>query len=662
LLLALIFGNTAYSASEVPKALPALKMSDSPKIDGNLDDACWQNAPKATDFTDPLLGTLAKDQTIAQLLYDEKAIYVAIYAFDLHPDMIVAQQTKDQTRFYGEDYVAFGIDPFHTHQFADRNFFIVNPLSAKFAHLAAGRAEKTEWIGLWKAAAKITEDGWTVEMEIPWQMLAYPDAKEPITMGINFDRFQQRTGEKSWWSNVGIQEFYEYDGHWVGVLPPVKAREMKFLPYAYFGRSPASSREDITARAGMDVRYAFIPQFTFVGTLNPDFENVEQAVEGIDFSYGARFVPDRRPFFLEGRNIFNLWEFYYSRQISEMDAGISLFGKVGNRTSAGALGAFHRGGNHNLLLRTSHSLSATTNIGAAYIGHRDDSGMNSVGFLEGEKRFRVFSVGANFAQTWYGKQIGRQMRSNVAYRGSRFSVSIAPFFIEPEFVNKLGFHPFTGIRGGKISVFGQNEWRSGVLRLIQLFTMGEVSDRYDGAIFRRTAEMGVGLLTRSDYNLSFVCDGGRFEEYWDKTFTIIFRGRFSDQFTNYGIDYSWGRRVDKPYRSLRASASLRAGALTIGLTLHFVQHQERNQQHIVTLNYDFTPALSLGGRFIWQGSNDNPLTPVAEVAKLLGKGEGNVYFALRRSGYAGTDIYVIVGDPNAEKFQRRLVGKVVRAF
>jgi hypothetical protein len=69
LLLALIFGNTAYSASEVPKALPALKMSDSPKIDGNLDDACWQNAPKATDFTDPLLGTLAKDQTIAQLLY-----------------------------------------------------------------------------------------------------------------------------------------------------------------------------------------------------------------------------------------------------------------------------------------------------------------------------------------------------------------------------------------------------------------------------------------------------------------------------------------------------------------------------------------------------------------------------------------------------------------
>ncbi|HIE27912.1 TPA: hypothetical protein EYP66_11555, partial [Candidatus Poribacteria bacterium] len=400
-----------------------------------MDDACWQNAPKATDFTDPLVGTPAKDQTVARLLYDEESIYVAIHALDSQPDMIVARQTKDQTRFSGEDYVAFSIDPFHTHQFADRNFFVLNPLSAKFAHLAAGRAEKTEWLGLWKAAAKITEDGWTVEMEIPWQMLAYPDTKltakdtkehEKREMGINFARFQQRTGEKSWWSNVGIQEFYEYDGHWMDVLPPAKVREMKFLPYAYFGRSPASGQEGVTARAGMDVRYTFTSQFTLVGTLNPDFENVEQAVEGIDFSYGARFVPDRRPFFLEGKNVYNLWEFYHSRQISEMDVGLSLFGKMGNRTA--------------------------------------------------------FSVGANFAQTWYGKQVGRQMRSAMTYRGSRFYVSVAPFFIEPDFVNKLGFHPFTGIRGGRFFASARNEWRSGILRQVELFARGEASNSYDGTV------------------------------------------------------------------------------------------------------------------------------------------------------------------------------------
>ena len=74
------------------------------------------------------------------------------------PDKIVARQTKDQTRFQGEDSVSFSLDPFYTHQFSDRNFFIVNPLGTKYAHLATGRAEKSEWIGLWKTAAEIYTD------------------------------------------------------------------------------------------------------------------------------------------------------------------------------------------------------------------------------------------------------------------------------------------------------------------------------------------------------------------------------------------------------------------------------------------------------------------------------------------------------------------------
>ena len=86
------------------------------------------------------------------------------------------------------------LDPFHTHQFSDRNFFMVNALGTKFAHLATGRAEKSEWIGLWRVAAQIVEDGWIVEMEIPWQMLDYPDTTKPIRMGINIDRFRHPPG------------------------------------------------------------------------------------------------------------------------------------------------------------------------------------------------------------------------------------------------------------------------------------------------------------------------------------------------------------------------------------------------------------------------------------------------------------------------------------
>ena len=268
----------------VKKELPAIKTEQRPTIDGVLNEACWQDAPQATGFIDERTGKLAKSQSVARLVYTDKAIYLGVYLYDEMPDKIVARQTKDQTRFQGEDWIAFSLDPFHTHQFSDRNFFMANALGTKYAHLATGRAEKSEWIGLWKTAAKIVEDGWTVEMEIPWQMLDYPDTKEPIRMGINIDRGQQRTGEKSWWCNLGVNEFRENDGHWVDVLPPPRQRELKLLPYLIGGYSKQETTDRAyTARAGADFRYEVTPQLRLIGTANPDFDNIEQAVEGIDF-------------------------------------------------------------------------------------------------------------------------------------------------------------------------------------------------------------------------------------------------------------------------------------------------------------------------------------------------------------------------------------------
>ena len=223
------------SDTTIKKELPAVKTDQLPTIDGGLDDVCWQDAPQAINFTDERTEKPAKNQSVVRLVYTDEAIYVGIHLYDDMPDKIVARQTKDQTRIRGEDSVSFSLDPFHTHQFSDRNFFIVNPLGTKFARLATGRAEKSEWIGLWKAAAQVVKDGWIVELEIPWQMLDYPDTREPIRMGINVDRWQQRTGEKSWWCNLGVNEFRENDGHWIDVLPPPRKRELKLLPYLIGG-------------------------------------------------------------------------------------------------------------------------------------------------------------------------------------------------------------------------------------------------------------------------------------------------------------------------------------------------------------------------------------------------------------------------------------------
>jgi len=227
----------------VLKELPALKTDQAPTIDGVLDDACWQDAPQAIGFTDERTEKPAKNQSVGRVVYTDTAIYVGLHLYDDMPDKIVARQTKDQTRFQGEDWVSFSLDPFHTHQFSDRNFFMANALGTKYAHLATGRAEKSEWIGLWRVAAQIVEDGWVVEMEIPWQMLDYPDTTKPVPMGINIDRFRQRTGERSWWCNLGVNEFRENDGHWIDVLPPPRKRELKVLPYLIGGISEIETDE-----------------------------------------------------------------------------------------------------------------------------------------------------------------------------------------------------------------------------------------------------------------------------------------------------------------------------------------------------------------------------------------------------------------------------------
>ncbi|MDD9975929.1 MAG: DUF5916 domain-containing protein, partial [Candidatus Poribacteria bacterium] len=525
-----LFANLQTWAAEniqtVQKELPALKIDQPPIIDGVLDDACWQDAPQAIGFTDERTEKPAKDQSIGHLVYTDTAIYVGLHLYDDMPDKIVARQTKDQTRIRGEDWVSFSLDPFHTHQFSDRNFFIVNPLGTKFAHLATGRAEKSEWIGLWKTAAQIVEDGWVVEMEIPWQMLDYPDTTKPVWMGINFDREQQRTGERSWWCNLGVQEFRENDGHWIDVLPPPRTRELKLLPYLIGGISETETDDrEYTARAGADLRYEVTPQLRLIGTANPDFDNIEQAVEDIDFSYGERYVPDRRPFFSEGGNVYRLGRLFHSRRITDMDGGLKLFGKLAKNTSVGTLGTYHRN-NQNAILQVSQSLTATSNISAAFLSHHHrDTGANNVGYLSGDVRHGKFSVGSNLIQTWADESDGRNGFVSIGYNGSLFQHYLSAFFVDPDLVNRLGYLPFTGYRGVGLGSFVKNEWREGFFRRASVSVQSQISNTYEGEVFRRDFYISSLILTHSDYALAAGWRGGQFEEFSDSVFSIGLRAR-----------------------------------------------------------------------------------------------------------------------------------------
>lgn len=211
----------------VQKEILAVKAEEPPVIDGKLDDNCWKTAPQADGFT--LEGTekAVKDQTIVKLLYTDKAIYVAWHIFDSDPKTIAIDKKLDSPQFLDAESVCFSIDPFHTHQSNPRILFMVNPFDQrKFYRLSIGNRKESKLTNDWKAMSKIVDDGWSVEMEIPWKAIDYPDTTEPIQMGINFSRKQKRTGEKSWWSNIGVERQYKNDGNWMLVIPPSKSSSM----------------------------------------------------------------------------------------------------------------------------------------------------------------------------------------------------------------------------------------------------------------------------------------------------------------------------------------------------------------------------------------------------------------------------------------------------
>lgn len=162
------------SAALRPRTLRAVRLTGPPPtIDGRLDEAIWQTAPVATDFVQsgPTPGALARWRTEARVVYDDAALYVAVRAYDPHPDSIVAPYPRrdDETT---SDWLFAEIDSRHDHRSAFS--FGINPRSVQadgaWAH---DNQYDGSWDGVWEAAARIDSLGWTAEFRIPFSQLPH---------------------------------------------------------------------------------------------------------------------------------------------------------------------------------------------------------------------------------------------------------------------------------------------------------------------------------------------------------------------------------------------------------------------------------------------------------------------------------------------------------
>ncbi|NCT75689.1 MAG: carbohydrate binding family 9 domain-containing protein [Chitinophagaceae bacterium] len=316
-----------------PRSLPSVKTNQPPRIDGDLSDAVWQLAPVATDFIQnfPNVGKQASQRTEVRVVYDNTAIYIGAYLYD-DPALIRRQITaRDEEQLKDLDYFSVFFDTYNDHQngfqfLATSSNVQTDARLAPNLTLGYGEYGDKTWDAVWDSKVSIKEDGWVVEMKIPYISLRFSkNARQD--WGIQFMRSVRRNNETTFWNPVdpNVNGFVNQFGllkDIIDIKPPLR---LSFSPYVSTGyrRAPENTgfSEEWLKSGGMDVKYGINESFTLDATLVPDFGQVisDNVVNNLT-PYEVRF-DEYRPFFTEGTEIFNKSGLFYSRRVGATPSG-----------------------------------------------------------------------------------------------------------------------------------------------------------------------------------------------------------------------------------------------------------------------------------------------------------------------------------------------------
>jgi hypothetical protein len=321
------------------RTLEAVRLeATAPVIDGRLDDAAWERAAVATDFTQsyPDPGAAATQRTEIRILYGTQHLYVGARMYDTRPDSVAAPLARrDATGLYS-DWLHVMVDSRHDRRTAFS--FSVNPRSVqRDVYFFDDVREDASWDAVWEGAAQVDSLGWTAELRIPFSQLRFGGtAYETRTWGLQIMRDIARRGERASWSpwtrtDAGVVSRFGTLTALEGVYPPLA---LELLPYATarLTRAPGDlgnpfySRNDPGGAVGADLRLGLPLGMTLSATINPDFGQVEADPAEVNLTAFETFFSERRPFFTEGMDIFRFGDtrtntrygfqqYFYSRRI-----------------------------------------------------------------------------------------------------------------------------------------------------------------------------------------------------------------------------------------------------------------------------------------------------------------------------------------------------------
>lgn len=625
-----------------PNNVEAKKATDPPKIDGTINAEEW-GSPTGEGFFDSNSGAPGENGRF-WITYDSKFIYFAAQLDSDDPKSIKATEYRQNVRLNSDDSVFLLLEPFGTT--TQGNVFGMNPKGATDVRIAGGRAAKREWLGDFTSQGRITDKGWEVEARIPWGIMRLPSPglRDVRLQVIRYNPTSQRETE---WKYLNKQ--MANIPFWKGVDLPASGNErsIKLLPYVYGG----VSRRDHIANAGLDLKTSLTDQIDLVGTVNPDFRNVENQVLSVDFSYFERLAGESRPFFLEGINYFGTSRdspLFASQRIQKFDAGIKSFGQISDKTRFAMLDTIDFGKENAFVGNVRHQFDDRTGATVAVSSLANKNGADNTATYLGMDTMLKNGLGF-FGQHQMSNDAasgrGHRINTGLFYNANGYDAYLEYLEVSSRYNPRLGFVRERNVRG-----------YAGGVEFIKPITKGPLIEygyglnvgdfyRFDGKQQRRSIEFNGSLTFKDGTDFDF---GGSFEKVAGKDDRLWFfsleRPR-GDAYRRWQADYVTGHVAGRKYDSYGIQASYRpVNQLQLSLRGQEVRHFNRSTQLILGANYDLGRDMSISGRMVRTGPDTN------------------AYLALRKSGNRGAEYYIIFGDPNARRFEASLVIKAVFPF
>lgn len=429
--------------AEEPPVAKLHRVSAKIQVDGVLDEPVWRSNPYVDGFrqVEPRTGAPPTHSTRVWLAYNQDALYIAVRCHDSEPSRIVATEMSRDSRLFGNDQIEIVLDTHHDRR--NGYYFATNPAGVLVdGRITENRFPNLEWDGIWMVRARIDDEGWTAEFEIPFKTLSFRPGLS--TWGFNVARTVARNREMSRWASPSrdVRTFHlEKAGVIEGLEGLTQGIGLDIRPFGLAGFSRDIYHPDRmrpVQDAGLDIFYRITANLLATTTFNTDFAETEADVRQINLTRFPLFFPERRAFFLE-------------------DAGIFEFGLTGVQRGPG-VGGLMGGGGGGGRFRQVDILS--------FFSRR-------IGLVKGEE------VPLRFGQKVTGK-LGRFDLGLMAIRTGEFESAVSDLKLEPQTL--------------AVARVKTNFWRQSYLGAI--FTHGDPT----GSTSTRTEGLDLKLATSNFLN------------------------------------------------------------------------------------------------------------------------------------------------------------------